>query len=246
METRKILAILVAALGPMVCAAQVGEAAAMSTTFNSMSTDSDSFHTVRETAGPLPAPIVTGNSLELCLNSRYSQHSTGTYPASTQQLSNVLWAAGTAPVTGSYRDIYVATETATYLYDPGSHSLSWHSDDVRDKFAFVISYDRELVFDAGVSSMPAILASVSLWESTESPVVNCPRGWTGTKWYFGLGEVTGLTPELVAHSSVPESEPGWLPDPSTTGDNKLEVVLTNLKYVSSFDQTNLTLQQISQ
>lgn len=241
METRKILAILVAALGLMVCAAQVGE-----TTFNLMSRDSDSFLTIRETAGPLPAPIVTRNSFELCLNSRYSQHWTGTYPVSTQQLSNVLWAAGMAPVTGSYRDIYVATETATYLYDPNGHSLSWHSGDVRDLFAFAISYDRELAFDAGVSSMPALLASVSLWESTESPVVNCPRGWTGTKWYFGLGGVTGLTPELVAYSSVPEGEPGWLPDPSTTGDNKLEVVLTNLKYVSSFDQTNLTLQQISQ
>jgi len=243
METIKILAILVAALGLMVCAAQVGEATAMSIAFNPMSTDLDSFLTVRETAGPLPAPIVTGNSLELCLNSRYSVHWTGTNPASTQQLSNVLWAAGTAPVTGSYRDIYVATETATYLYDPGGHSLSWHSGDVRDSYAFVISYDRELAFDAGVSYMPALLASVSLWESTESPVVSCPKL---SKLYFGLGGVRGLTPELVAHSSVPQGEPGWLPDPSTTGDNELEVVLANLKYISNFAQTNLTLQQISQ
>ena len=247
METRKILAILVPALGLILCPPHVGEVAPMSTTFNPMSTDSNSFLTIRETADPLPAPIVTGNSFELCLNSRYSQHSTSTNPLSTQQLSNVLWAAGMAPITGSYRDIYVATETATYLYDPNGHSLSWHSGDVRDLFAFVISYDRELDFDAGVSSMPALLASVSLWESTESPVVSCPRGWTGTKWYFGLGgEVTGLTPELVAHSSVPEGEPGWLPDPSTTGEKSLEVVLANLNYVDSFVQANLTLQQISQ
>lgn len=176
------------------------------------------------------------------MNSRYSDHSlTGT--ASHQQLSNVLWAAGRAPITGTYRDIYVATLTAKYLYDPSTHSLSWHSDDVAALGAFVISYERELAFDAGVSYMPALLASVSLWESTETPVASCPKG---TALYFGVQEVVGLTSELVAHSSVPEGEPGWLPDPSTTGDNNLEEVLASLKYTSSFAQRNLTPQQISQ
>jgi len=242
METAKMLTILVFALSMMVCQAQLGEAAAMSTTFNPLSTDSDSFLTVRETIGPLPAPIVTGNSVELCLNSRYSQHTlSGT--ASNQQLSNVLYGAGKAPITGVYRNIYVATQTATYLYDPNNHSLSWYSDEVTDQGAFVISYDRELAFDAGVSYMPAFLASVSLWESTESAVSSCPKG---TKVYFGVQGVRGFTPELVARSSVPEGEPGWLPDPSTTGENSVEVVLANLNYVDSFDQTNLTLQQISQ
>jgi hypothetical protein len=51
---------------------------------------------------------------------------------------------------------------------------------------------------------------------------------------------------LVAHSSVAQGQPGWLPDPCTTGGNSLETVLANLKYTSSFTQTNLTLQQISQ
>jgi hypothetical protein len=37
-----------------------------------------------------------------------------------------------------------------------------------------------------------------------------------------------------------------LPDPSTNGQNKLEEVLANLKYVSKFSLDNLTLQQISQ
>jgi hypothetical protein len=106
-----------------------------------------------------------------------------------------------------------------------------------------MSYERELDFDAGVSYMPAILASVSLWGSTELPVSSCPMR---SKLYFGVQDVRGLTSELVAHSSVPEGEDGWLPDPKTTGDDALETVLANLKYTGNFNQTNLTRQQISQ
>ena len=76
-----------------------------------------------ETKDSLPEPISTGNSVELCLNSRYSYHNpSGT--ASDQQLSNVLWAAGKAPITGSFRDIYVANQNATYLYDPSRNKLN--------------------------------------------------------------------------------------------------------------------------
>jgi hypothetical protein len=190
----------------------------------------------------LPEPIFTGKSVEICLNSRYSYHNpTGT--ASDQQLSNILWAAGKPPVTGAFRDIYVATSTATYLYDPSHNSLSWYSKDIADRGAFVINYERELDFDAGLSYMPAILASVSLWGSTESSVSSCPMR---SKLYFGVQEVRGLTSELVAHSSVPEGGDGWLPDPKTTGDDAIETVLANLKYTSNFNQTNLTKQQISQ
>jgi len=190
----------------------------------------------------LPEPILTGTSVALCLNSRYSYHNpTGT--ASDQQLSNVLWAAGKAPVTGAFRDIYVTTSTTTYLYDPSSNSLNWYSSDVADRGAFVLSFERELAFDAGLSYMPAILASVSLWGSTESSVSSCPMK---SKLYFGVQDVRGLTSELVAHSSIPEGEDGWLPDPKTTGDDAIETVLANLKYTSNFSQTNLTRQQISQ
>jgi hypothetical protein len=106
-----------------------------------------------------------------------------------------------------------------------------------------MSYDRELAFDAGLSYMPAILASVSLWGSNESSVSSCPMR---SKLYFGVQDVRGLTSELVAHSSVPDSDEGWLPDPKTTGDDALGAVLANLKYTSNFSQTNLTRQQISQ
>jgi hypothetical protein len=67
-----------------------------------------------------------------------------------------------------------------------------------------------------------------------------------SKLYFGVQDVRELTSELVAHSSVPESDDGWLPDPKTNGDDALETVLANLKYTSNFNQTNLTRQQISQ
>ncbi len=198
-------------------------------------------------ADNLPSPIVTENSVEVCLNSRYSQHSLrGT--ANTQQISNIVWAAGRAPFTGTHRDIYLLTPSATYLYDPNSHSLTWHSNQARDDGAFAIRYESELDFDTGVSFMPALLASVSLCNSTESPVASCPKGigYPKARLIFGVQSGSGLTTKLAVHSSVPEGEPGWLPDPSTTNDNSLEEVLANLNYVSSFAQTNLTLQEISQ
>jgi hypothetical protein len=107
----------------------------------------------------------------------------------------------------------------------------------------VMSFDRELAFDAGLTYMPAILGSISLWGSTESSVSSCPMR---SKLYFGVQDVRGLTSEVVAHCSLPESDEGWLPDPKTTGDDVLETVLANLKYTDNFDQTNLTRQQISQ
>ncbi len=197
--------------------------------------------------GELPSPIVTRNSVEVCLNSRYSQHSLGGV-ANTQQLSNILWAAARAPITGTHRDIYVAMPTGTYLYDSNGHSLSWYSDDVRDDGAFAVIYDSERDFDTGVSFMPALLESVSLWRSTESPVASCPKGigYPKARLIFGVQPVRGLTTQLAVHSSAAEGEPGWLPDPRTTGDNSLEEVLASLHYGSSFAQTNLTQQQISQ
>ncbi len=195
----------------------------------------------------LPQPIVTGNSVETCLNSRYSQHSlSGT--ASDQQISNILWAAGKAPFTGSQRDIYIATPSGTYLYDSNGHSLSSYSSEVRDDGAFAIIYESSLDFDTGVSFMPALLASVSLCNSSESPVASCPKGigYPKARLIFGVQSGRGLTTNLAVHCSVPKGEPGWLPDPCTTSDNSIEEVLADLNYVNSFGQTNLTLQQISQ
>jgi hypothetical protein len=158
-------------------------------------------------------------------------------------MSNVLWAAGKAPITGDFRKIYVATPDGTYLYNPDTSSLTWYSDKVADKGAFVLSFDRELGFDAGLSYMPAILAAVSQCDPSGSSVSNCPMR---TSLYFGVQEGRLLTSELVAHCSLPESDAGWLPDPKTTGDDTLDNVLANLKYTSNFDPTTLSKQQISQ
>jgi hypothetical protein len=200
------------------------------------------------TAGSLPSPLVTKNSVETCLNSRYSQHTLSKAPATAQQISNILWAAGRAPATGAYRNIYVATPGGTYLYSPADHSLSSYSNEVTPEGGFAIIYDTELEFDAGVLFMPAILASVSLARSSESAVASCPKGlgYPETRLFFGVQPVSGLTTQLAAPCSVPQDQPGWLPDPSTAGDDSLEEVLANLKYVDSFAQTNLTLPQVSQ
>jgi hypothetical protein len=198
-------------------------------------------------ADNLPLPIITENSVETCMNSRYSQHSLGG-TANTQQISNIVWAAGSVPFTGTHRDIYVLTKSATYLYDPNSHSLTWHSSEATDDGAFAIRYESELDFDTGVSFMPALLASVSLSNSSESAVASCPKGigYPNARLIFGVQSVNRPTTTLAVHCSVPENEPGWLPDPSTAGDNSLEEVLANLHYFSNFAKTNLTLQQISQ
>jgi len=200
------------------------------------------------TAGSLPAPIITKNSVETCLNSRYSQHSLSKAPATAQQIGNILWAAGRAPVVGTYRNIYVATSNGTYLYDPASHSLSRYSNEVTNDGGFAIIYDAQLEFDAGVMFMPALLASVSLGHSTESAVASCPKGigYPRTRLIFGVQAVSGLTTQLAAHCSVAQGQPGWLPDPATVADNSLEEVLAHLKYANSFEPANVTLPQISQ
>ena len=97
---RTVPTILALVLCPLFCQVRVVEAAKVSTILVPVSTG----------VGALPEPIVTENSVEICLNSRYSQHSlTGT--ATEQQISNVVWAAGKAPFTGTHRDIYIATPT---------------------------------------------------------------------------------------------------------------------------------------
>lgn len=186
----------------------------------------------------LPDPAVTGNSVELCLNSRASDHGGWSGRAPYQWLSTVLWAAGRAPVTGSYRVIHVTTQDGKFLYSPENHSLSYEAAGNSSPAAFILSYDRERDFDAGVSYMTALLSSVSLWNGTTSQLASCP---IQTALFFGMRDVRGLTSELVVNSSD-----GSLPNPSPDGKNTLEDVLANLKYTDKFGQEDLSLQQVSQ
>jgi len=197
--------------------------------------------------GPLPLPLETQNAVELCLNSRYSQHSLrGT--ATPQQLGNVLWAAGRAPVTGAYRRIFVVAPTGTFLYDPNSHSLSRYSNEVTGEGAFAIRYEAERAFDAGVMFMSATLAAVSLRNSPEAAMATCPKGMglPTTRLFFGVQPANALTSTRTARGSVQEGQPGWLPDPATTGSNIAEEVFSHLSYGSHFMQASLTPQQLSQ
>ena len=191
-----------------------------------------------EEPGPLLPPTVTGNSAEICLNSRVSRHSGLGGTATDQQISNVLWAAGKAPVTGSYRTIYLTTPNAKYIYHPEDHSLEYHSAETVSN-AFRINYDRERDFDAGVSYVLALWASVSLWTGTASQVASCPQI---ADLNFGINTVPGLTSELVAVSSD-----GSLPNPTTDGSNNLEAVLAHLRLRTELrDDLDLTPQRLSQ
>lgn len=113
--------------------------------------------------GVLPQPAITGNSVELSLNSRVSYHEGYKGRTSDEWLSNVLWAAGRSPTTGAYRNIFVTLPDGKYQYDALNHSLSNRTSGSSGKAAFVLDYDRERDFDAGVSYMFALLGSVSMW-----------------------------------------------------------------------------------
>ena len=195
-------------------------------------------HAASRARRPLPPPRATGRSTALCLNSRASEHYHLLFTATAQQLSNVLWAAGRAPVTGSFRTIYVATSNGTFIYHPEDHSLEDHSTDTVNH-AFRITYDRERDFDAGVSYMTALLASVALWTGTPDQLASCPQG---TDLNFGIRSVAGHTDQLVAGSSD-----GSLLPPKTTGTDVIEETLRTLALTHRFRPGwRLTPRQLSQ
>lgn len=187
---------------------------------------------------PLIPPRATGKSVALCLNSRASEHDGPLFTATAQQFSNVLWAAGRAPITGSHRTIYVTTAQGTFIYHPSDHSLEDYSTDTTNQ-AFRITYDRERDFDAGVSYMTATLASVSLWNGTTNQLASCPQG---AVLNFGIRDVGGHTEQLVALSSDSS-----LPRPVTTGRDKLERVLETIDLQRTFrPQWQLTQEELTQ
>ncbi len=187
---------------------------------------------------PLLPPTVTGQSTEICLNSRVSLHVSLSGTATAQQISNVLWAAGRAPVTGGYRTIVFRDHTGSYLYHPEDHSLEYSSSTTVPN-AFRINYERERDFDVGVSYEFALAASVSLWTGTANQVASCPQM---SDLNFGIAAVSGLTSQLVAVSSN-----GSLPNPTTDGPNQLEEVLASLRLRTLLRRDlDLTPQRLSQ
>ncbi len=190
-----------------------------------------------EAPGPLLPPVVTGRSPEICLNSRLAYHSGLGGTATDQQISNVLWAAGKAPVVGSSRTIYLKTPRATYVYHPEDHSLASYSAETVPN-AFRIDVDRQLDFDAGVSTTLALLASVSLWTGTTAQLRSCPQQ---RDLNFGIGSVAGLTTTVVAVSSD-----GSLPAPQTDSAVDFEEILPRLVLRGAFAAGEITAPQLSQ
>ena len=150
----------------------------------------------------------------------------------------MLWAAGRAPVTGDHRNIFVTLPDGKYQYDPVTHSFSNRTSGSSGKAAFILDYDRERDFDAGVSYMFALLGSVSMWNGTGSQLVSCPKQ---ESLYFGIMDVNGVTDELAVRSSD-----GSLPDPITNGNNSFGEVIANLKYTSNFTGMDISIQDLSQ
>lgn len=186
----------------------------------------------------LVPPIITGRSAEICLNSRKCQHSGLTGTATAQQISNVLFAAGKAPVMGSFRTIKFVDHTGTYIYHPEDHSLEYYSATTVTN-AFRIDYDRELDFDAGASAVLAQWASVAFWTGTQNQLASCPQQYDTN---FGITSVAGLNTQLVAVSSN-----GSLPNPATDGTDHLEEVLAGLQLRDQFrTDLDLTPQRLSQ
>ena len=183
---------------------------------------------------------ITGSmdSLETLLNSRESYHSGWEGEAPQEWRSYVLMAADSAPVTGSYRDIYVTLPDGKYLYNADTGALTYKEDGDSGDAAFFFSYDRELDFDAGTSYMFAILASVSLWDEPEPQLSSIPMQ---ENLYFGMIEVEELTSELAATSSD-----GSLPNPKTTGNSSFEEIMDDIRYTSEFSQENIMLSDLSQ
>jgi len=141
--------------------------------------------------------LTKGNSVELSLNCRISYHEGYKGKAPDEWLSNVLRAAGRAPVTGDHRNIYVTMPSGRYLYDPAAHSLSNRTSGSSSKAAFILDYERDLDFDAGVSYMFALVGSVSMWNGTGSQLASCPKQ---EYLYFGIMDVHGVTDELAVRS----------------------------------------------
>jgi hypothetical protein len=207
----------------------------------------------------LPPPVVNGNSFEIISNCRYSAHSGFTSSLSDTVLSNVLWAMNRAPSFGSaYRELYVATPTNVYRYDPATHVLNVHhagNHRYSSNSAFEVGVAVERDEEAGLAIEAGLIAGDAFWSEGAGTVISCPMqyatNYANSNWnpthpikmvdVFGRMSVTGLTDSCVAISSD-----STLPRPTTDGADTFEVLVADLHQDSVFDPAGLPLQSISQ
>jgi hypothetical protein len=206
----------------------------------------------------LPAPTVHGNSFEILSNSRYSVHSGFASTLSTQVLSNILWAMNRAPLLGSYREIYVATQTNVYLYDTLANTLVVHRSGkhlYNSTCSFEVGIACTRNEEAGYAIQAGLLAGEAFWDSSGGNVVSCPMAYAtnyaNSNWQpnhpimmvdvFGQATATGLTSVCQAVSSDSS-----LPQPQVVGSDTFEVLVSNLHQDSLFDPANLPIDAVSQ
>ncbi len=207
----------------------------------------------------LPMPVLHGNSFEIISNSRYSSHSGFTSSLSDTVLSNVLWAMSRVPSLGSsYREIYVATPTNVYLYDPTGHVLNVHlagNHRYSSNSAFEIGIAVERSAEAGLSVQAGLLAGDAFWSRGSGTVASCPMAfaanYANSNWnpthtinmvdVFGRMSVTGLADSCVAVSSDSS-----LPTPATDRADTFELLIGGLGQDSVFGPTALSLAEVSQ
>ncbi len=206
----------------------------------------------------LPAPVVHAHSFEILANSRYSVHSGFTSSLPTQVLSNILWAMEKVPRIGTYREIYIATPSNVYRYDPQAHALILHLTGNRrsnSNAAFEIGIATDRYEEAGFAIQVGQLAACAFWDTVASNAVSCPMqsatNYANNNWspnypirmvnVYGQRIATGLKDTSIAISSDTS-----LPLPRATGSDTFEILLSNLRQDSVFGLTGLSLNTISQ
>ena len=207
----------------------------------------------------LPPPVVHANSFEIISNSRYSAHSGFTSALSDTVLSNVLWAMNRVPSFGSsYRELYVATPTNVYLYDPAAHVLNVHlagNHRYSSSSAFEVGIAVERSEEAGLAVQAGLLAGDAFWSEGGGTVTSCPMAfaanYANSNWspahtinmvdVFGRMAVTGLTDSCVAISSD-----STLLRPVTDGADTFEMLMIGLGQDSVFDPAGLPPAAVSQ
>ncbi|HDQ98748.1 MAG TPA: hypothetical protein ENN51_00470 [candidate division WOR-3 bacterium] len=223
-------------------------------------------------AAPAPAgdavrlaePVVNPASFALLANSRFSVPSGFRPDLPGQVMANVVWAMNRAPMLGTEREFYVATEANLYRYDPAAGTLVLHRPgDLRynSGSAFEVGIVAGLDEDAGSAVQAGLLAVTAFRE--EHGASGCPMRWAtdhaNETWQtdspvrmalvFGRAETRALDTTFAARrtgAAPPETDEIGLVEPLTAGRDSFEMVLMGLRQDTLFEAWALSLETVSQ
>jgi hypothetical protein len=213
----------------------------------------------------LPDVVMNGNSVEICINSRYSFHSGYSAAVNNQVVANTLWAAASAPLMATERTIYLAMADNLYTYKlkDGKPLLEVHATGNKlseSTAAFEIGVATNpagATEDGGVALHWANLAAIAFWKTKTNAPACCPKDSAKTnaknKWnpvsevhcVNCYGQSTGSVAGLVKTLATTSSDKS-LPDPTTDGMESLEDAMKNPLFGTNFKSDDLTKEQISQ